>query len=95
MIGVGSVARSASARRHGRAHAADGVAFFPAFLGTLIAGAVPVPIYPPFRPDQIEEYARRQRAILRNAGARVLVTFAEALRVAKLLRGAVPAFSTS
>jgi 1-acyl-sn-glycerol-3-phosphate acyltransferase len=65
-------------------------AFFPAFFGTLIAGAVPVPIYPPFRPDQIEEYARRQRAILRNAGARVLVTFPEALRVAKLLRGAVP-----
>jgi 1-acyl-sn-glycerol-3-phosphate acyltransferase len=65
-------------------------AFFPVFLGTLIAGAVPVPIYPPFRPDQIEEYAHRQRAILRNSGARVLVTFEEALRVARLLRGAVP-----
>jgi fatty-acyl-CoA synthase len=65
-------------------------AFFPAFFGTLIAGAVPVPIYPPFRPDQIEEYAHRQRGILRNAGARVLVTFGEALRVAKLLRGATP-----
>ena len=65
-------------------------AFFPVFLGTLMAGAVPVPIYPPFRPDQIEEYAHRQRVILRNAGARVLVTFADALRVAKLLRGAVP-----
>jgi hypothetical protein len=64
--------------------------FFPVFLGTLIAGAVPVPIYPPFRPDQIEEYAHRQRVILRNAGARVLVTFEEALRVARLLRGAVP-----
>ena len=65
-------------------------AFFPAFLGCLVAGAVPVPIYPPFRPDQIEEYARRQSGILRNAGARVLVTFAEALRVARLLRGTVP-----
>ena len=65
-------------------------AFFPAFFGTLMAGAVPVPIYPPFRPDQLEEYARRQRGILRNAGVRVLVSFAEALRVAKLLRGAVP-----
>jgi fatty-acyl-CoA synthase len=65
-------------------------AFFQAFLGTLIAGAVPVPIYPPFRPDQIEEYAHRQRVILRNAGARVLVTFVEAQRVARLLRGAVP-----
>jgi 1-acyl-sn-glycerol-3-phosphate acyltransferase len=66
------------------------VAFFPVFLGTLMAGAVPVPIYPPFRPDQIEEYAHRQRVILQNAGARVLVTFADALRVAKLLRAAVP-----
>jgi len=65
-------------------------AFFPAFLGTLMAGAVPVPIYPPFRPDQIEEYAHRQRGILRNAGVRVLVTFTEAQRVARLLRGAVP-----
>jgi acyl-CoA synthetase (AMP-forming)/AMP-acid ligase II len=45
---------------------------------------LPVPIYPPFRPDQIEEYAQRQRAILRNAGVQVLVTFADALLVAKL-----------
>ncbi|HLG57533.1 MAG TPA: AMP-binding protein [Vicinamibacterales bacterium] len=66
------------------------LAFFPVFLGILIVGAVPVPIYPPVRPDQIEEYAHRQRVILRNAGARVLVTFKEALRVAKLLRAAVP-----
>jgi 1-acyl-sn-glycerol-3-phosphate acyltransferase len=65
-------------------------AFFRAFIGALITGAVPVPLYPPYRPDQIEEYAHRQRTILRNAGARVLVTFSEVLRVAKILRGAVP-----
>ena len=47
-------------------------AFFEAFFGVLLAGGVPVPIYPPFRPDQIEEYARRQTGILRNAGARLL-----------------------
>jgi hypothetical protein len=29
-----------------------------------------MPIYPPFSLDQIEEYARRQRLILQNAGAR-------------------------
>ena len=68
-------------------------AFFPAFLGTLMAGAVPVPIYPPFRPDQIEEYAHRQRGILRNAGARALITFEDALRVANLLRGTVPSLA--
>jgi acyl carrier protein len=65
-------------------------AFFEAFFGVLLAGGVPVPIYPPFRPDQIEEYARRQTGILRNAEARVLVTFPAALRVAGLLRPRVP-----
>jgi fatty-acyl-CoA synthase len=30
--------------------------FFAVFLGTLFAGGVPVPIYPPFRLDRIEEY---------------------------------------
>jgi 1-acyl-sn-glycerol-3-phosphate acyltransferase len=60
--------------------------FFAAFFGTLLAGAVPVPIYPPFRADRIEEYARRQLGILANAEARLLVTFAEAERVAGLLR---------
>jgi fatty-acyl-CoA synthase len=60
--------------------------FFLAFAGTLLAGATPVPIYPPFRADRIAEYAERQSAILANAGARLLVTFRAAERVAKLLR---------
>jgi 1-acyl-sn-glycerol-3-phosphate acyltransferase len=60
--------------------------FFAAFFGTLLAGAVPVPIYPPFRADRIEEYARRQLSILTNAEARILIAFAEAERVAGLLR---------
>jgi fatty-acyl-CoA synthase len=60
--------------------------FFLIFAGTLLAGATPVPIYPPFRADRIAEYAERQSAILENAGARLLVTFQEAEGVAKLLR---------
>ena len=60
--------------------------FFLAFAGTLLAGATPVPIYPPFRADRIAEYAERQSAILANAGARLLVTFREAASVAKLLK---------
>ena len=59
--------------------------FFLVFAGTLLAGATPVPIYPPFRADRIGEYAERQSAILANAGARILVTFREAASVAKLL----------
>jgi 1-acyl-sn-glycerol-3-phosphate acyltransferase len=65
-------------------------AFFHAFFGVLLAGAVPVPIYPPFRRDLIEDYARRQVGILRNAGVRAIITFAEALRMAALLRSRVP-----
>ena len=60
--------------------------FFWTFAGTLLAGAIPVPIYPPFRADRIEEYATRQAAILRNAEARLLVTFRRAESVAKLLQ---------
>ncbi len=65
-------------------------AFFHTFFGILLAGGVPVPIYPPFRPNRIEEYARRQVGILRNAEARVLITFRQAERVAGLLRSRVP-----
>ncbi len=35
------------------------LAFFDAYFGILLAGGVPVPLYPPFRADQIEDYARR------------------------------------
>ncbi|HYM33221.1 MAG TPA: AMP-binding protein [Candidatus Cybelea sp.] len=63
-----------------------GVDFFAAFFGALYAGAVPVPIYPPFRPAQLEDHLRRQVGILRNAEARVLLTTAEGRRVAALVR---------
>ncbi|MDE3135530.1 MAG: AMP-binding protein [Acidobacteriota bacterium] len=64
--------------------------FFASFLGVMLAGGIPIPIYPPFRADRIEEYAARQAMILRNAGARVLITFRAAERVARLLRPDVP-----
>jgi 1-acyl-sn-glycerol-3-phosphate acyltransferase len=64
--------------------------FFFTFAGTLLAGAIPVPIYPPFRADRIAEYAARQSGILRNAEARLLVTFREAQGVARLLEPNVP-----
>ena len=64
--------------------------FFSTFLGVQLAGAVPVPIYPPFRADRIEEYAERQAAILHNAEARLLITFRQAEAVARLLQPLVP-----
>jgi fatty-acyl-CoA synthase len=63
-----------------------GTEFFWTFAGVMLAGAIPVPIYPPFRADRIEEYAERQAAILMNAETRLLVTFRQAESVAKLLR---------
>jgi fatty-acyl-CoA synthase len=61
-------------------------AFFVSYAGILLAGAIPVPIYPPFRADRIEEYAARQSAILNNAGVCLLLTFRRAEAVAKLLK---------
>lgn len=64
--------------------------FFYAFFGTLLAGGIPVPIYPPFRADQIEEYAKREALILRNASVRILITFHQAKSLSKLLQVFIP-----
>lgn len=61
-------------------------AFFVSYAGIMLAGAIPVPIYPPFRADRIEEYASRQSAILKNAGVCLLLTFRQAEAVARLLK---------
>ena len=66
-----------------------GPGFFAAFFGVLYAGAIPVPIYPPFRPSQIEDHLRRQSGILRNAEASLLVTDAATGAVGRLLHGMV------
>ena len=68
--------------------------FFVCYTGILLAGAVPVPIYPPFRADRIEEYAGRQSAILNNAGVCLLITFRRAEAVAKLLQPRVKTLTT-
>jgi 1-acyl-sn-glycerol-3-phosphate acyltransferase len=70
-----------------------GYDFLRSFQGILLAGAVPVPIYPPARLDRLEEYARRQSAILADAGVKVLVTIARARPIAALLQGAVASLS--
>jgi 1-acyl-sn-glycerol-3-phosphate acyltransferase len=67
--------------------------FFETFFAALTIGAVPVPLYPPVRAEDLVAYTRRQQAILRNAEARVLVTFAEAERLAALMRGPLPSLN--
>ena len=69
-------------------------AFFVSYAGILLAGAIPVPIYPPFRADRIEEYAARQSAILNNAGVSLLLTFRRAEAVAKLLKPRVSSLTS-
>lgn len=67
-----------------------GEEFFYAFSGILLVGATPVPIYPPFRPDRIEEYAEREAKILHNAQARMLITFVKAGALSHILGAFVP-----
>lgn len=52
-----------------------GLAYLECFLGAILAGGFPVPIYPPARPSQLEEHLRRHARILANARVRVLITF--------------------
>ncbi|MEK9134525.1 MAG: AMP-binding protein, partial [Pseudomonadota bacterium] len=60
--------------------------YFFSFYGVLLAGGIPVPIYPPARLSQIEEHLRRHARILDNARAAMLITVAEAKPFARLLR---------
>jgi fatty-acyl-CoA synthase len=63
-----------------------GVDFFAAFFGALLAGAVPVPLYPPARLGRREEYLRRTARMLERSGARLIL--AES-RLCRLLGEAV------
>ncbi|HEY0938490.1 MAG TPA: AMP-binding protein [Steroidobacter sp.] len=64
--------------------------YFGAFFGILLAGAVPVPLYPPVRLSQIEEHVRRHAGILANARAGTLVTTPQMRRLATVLRMHAP-----
>ncbi len=50
-----------------------GLGFFAAFFGILLAGAVPVPLYPPVRLGRLPEYHQRTAAMLRRARARLVL----------------------
>jgi fatty-acyl-CoA synthase len=64
--------------------------FFFAFFGILLAGGIPVPIYPPFRLDRLEEYAEKEASILKNAGVRILITNQQIEILANRLKPFVP-----
>lgn len=68
--------------------------YFTCFFGILYAGGIPVPIYPPTRPSQLEDHLRRQRAILSNCRAVMLITVPEARTLARLLRTQIETLRT-
>ncbi|MEJ2693242.1 MAG: AMP-binding protein [Candidatus Thiodiazotropha sp.] len=96
-LGEGAARVAAGLWEHG-VRAGDRVAlmlptersYFFSFYGILLAGAVPVPIYPPTRLSQLEEHLRRHGRILQNAGVRLLISFPQAGRAAQLLKTLVP-----
>ncbi|HUY46723.1 MAG TPA: AMP-binding protein [Streptosporangiaceae bacterium] len=96
-LSAGAVAVAAGLRRGGLCPGEavaimlpTGPEFFLAFMGTLMAGGVTVPIYPPARPAGLEEHLHRQAGILRNALAAVLITVPEARLLGRALRYQVP-----
>ena len=59
------------------------------FYGTLLAGGIPVPLYPPARLATIEDHMTRHVGVLKSAGASIMVTIPEAKALAWLLRAQV------
>ncbi len=64
--------------------------YFYSFFGILMAGGIPVPVYPPARPSQLEDHMLRHARILANCLAITLITVPEARQVARLLKAHVP-----
>lgn len=64
------------------------------FYGVLLAGGVPVPLYPPARLTTIEDHMSRHVGILKSAGATIMVTVPEAKPLAYLLRAQVESLHT-
>jgi acyl-CoA synthetase (AMP-forming)/AMP-acid ligase II len=56
-------------------------AFLDAFFGAWLAGAVPVPLYPPVRLGRMEEYAAQTGRMIAASGARLVVSSGGARRL--------------
>jgi fatty-acyl-CoA synthase len=60
--------------------------FMDAFFGALLAGAVPVPLYPPVRLGRLDEFHARTARMLEVCGARIVLSDA---RISRLLGVAI------
>jgi len=70
-----------------------GLDYLACFFGVMLAGGIPVPIYPPARMSQIKDHLRRHAGILRNAGTSLIIAMDPARSVALLLQAAVPSLA--
>ncbi len=89
--GAAAIARGIHHRGIGRGETValmlpTGADFLRSFMGILLAGAVPVPLYPPFRTAGLEDYLKRQSGILENARTHLLLCTPEVLPVGRMLR---------
>lgn len=64
------------------------------FYGVLLAGGVPVPLYPPARLSTIEDHMTRHVSILKSAAPTIMITVREAKALAWLLRAQVESLRT-
>ena len=67
----------------------SGKDYFFSFYAVLMAGAIPVPIYPPVRRSQLEDHLRRHSGILNNCVASMLISMPEVKVIAHLLKSQV------
>lgn len=58
-----------------------GLELIEALFGVLLAGAVPVPLYPPVRLGRLDEYFRRTARMLEVSGARLVLADARVRRI--------------
>lgn len=65
--------------------------FFTSFMGTLLVGAVPVPLYPPLSLKRLEDYVDRQAGIVANAEASLFITVDRGRAVGEVLKAKAPA----
>lgn len=63
--------------------------YFFSFYAIVMAGAIPVPIYPPVRRSQLEDHLRRHSGILNNCVASMLISMPEVKLITQLLKSQV------
>jgi 1-acyl-sn-glycerol-3-phosphate acyltransferase len=67
-----------------------GLDYLATFFGVMLAGGIPVPIYPPARIAGIEDHLKRHAGILANAEAALIVTVDTGKAVAVMLQADLP-----